>query len=66
MKKTLKKICNVFLIFGIITIIVFIIIFIIAFKEMLNDYRCYNMPLNEFYQDKKCEKYWDLKEWENR
>lgn len=66
MKKTLEKICNVFLIFGIITIIVFIIIFIIAFKEMLNDYRCNNMPLNEFYQDKKCEKYWDLKEWENR
>ena len=35
-----------------------IIIFAIEFAEMLNDHRCYNLPLNEFYQDKKCEKYW--------
>lgn len=34
------------------------ILFLIAFKEMLNDHRCYNLPLNEFYKDKKCEKYW--------
>ena len=31
---------------------------------MLNDHRCYNLPLNEFYQDKKCERYWNLKEWD--
>ncbi len=35
-----------------------IIIFAIEFAEMLNDHRCYNLPLNEFYKDKKCEKYW--------
>ncbi len=51
------------------TIIVFIaiciavIIFLIAFKEMLNDHRCYNLPLNEFYQDKKCERYWNMRNW---
>lgn len=39
-------------------IIILEIIFIIEFKEMLNDHRCYNLPLNEFFQDKKCEKYW--------
>lgn len=35
-----------------------IIIFAIEFAEMLNDHRCNNLPLNEFYQDKKCERYW--------
>lgn len=63
MGRTFEKICNIFFIFGIITVIVFIIIFIIAFKEMLNDHRCYTMPLNEFYQDKKCARYWDMQEW---
>ena len=38
-----------------------VILFLIAFKEMLNDHRCYNLPLNEFYQDEKCSKYWDGK-----
>lgn len=37
------------------------ILFLIAFKEMLNDHRCYNLPLNEFYKDQKCEKYWSQK-----
>lgn len=53
----------------VLTLILFCIgtiLFLIAFKEMMNDHRCYNLPLNEFYQDKKCEKYWNLREWKNK
>lgn len=28
-------------------------------KELLNDHYCYNLPINEFYQDKRCKKYVD-------
>ena len=61
----MKKVINVFVGIIIVLLIVFIIWFILEVKEMLNDHRCYNLPLNEFYQDKKCERYWDLKEWKN-
>lgn len=61
----LEKILNVIGIITIIIMLIFIIWFVIEFKEMLNDHRCYNLPLNEFYQDKKCERYWDFKEWKN-
>lgn len=30
-------------------------------QDFLNDYRCSNMPLNEFFQDKSCIKYWRLR-----
>lgn len=42
-------------------ILIFIIWFIFEFIEMLNDHRCYELPLNEFYQDKRCERYWNYK-----
>lgn len=58
MKRTLEKMVNMFLILGIISIVVFIIFFIIQFKEMLNDYRCSQLPINKFFQDEKCERYW--------
>lgn len=57
----LEKAINILGIIVIIAIIIFAIWFVIEFKEMLNDYRCYNLPLNEFYQDEKCERYWDFR-----
>lgn len=62
----LEKILNVMGIITIIVILIFTIWFVIEFREMLNDHRCYNLPLNEFYQDKKCERYWDFEEWKNK
>lgn len=59
----LEKVLNIMGIITIIVILIFTIWFVVEFKEMLNDHRCYNLPLNEFYQDKKCERYWDFKEW---
>lgn len=61
----LEKILKIMTITILILSVIFIIWFILEFKEMLNDHRCYNLPLNEFYQDKKCERYWDFKKWKN-
>lgn len=41
--------------------VIFVIWLCFEIKEMLNDYRCSNLPLNEFFQDEKCEKYWRYK-----
>ncbi len=60
----MKKILIILFTICSVLVITFIIWFILEFKEMLNDHRCYNLPLNEFYQDKKCERYWNLKEWD--
>lgn len=62
MKDKLDKTLEIIAIITIILYIVFVIFFIIEFKEMMNDHRCHNLPLNEFYQDKKCEKYWDMRD----
>lgn len=40
----------------IITIILSLIVLIIVLDKV-NEDRCYNLPLNEFYQDKSCLKY---------
>ncbi|WP_300954271.1 hypothetical protein [uncultured Clostridium sp.] len=62
----LEKVLNIMGIITIIVILIFTIWFVVEFREMLNDHRCYNLPLNEFYQDKKCERYWDLSIWNNK
>ena len=54
----LEKAMNVAIILVLIFMIIFFIWFIIATKEMLNDYRCSQLPINEFFQDEKCERYW--------
>lgn len=36
-------------------------LFISIFIEMLNDHRCYNLPPQEFFNDPKCERYWDYR-----
>ncbi len=61
----LEKVLNAATIFLTILIIVLIIIFILIFKEMLNDYRCSQLPLNEFFKDKQCERYWKYRGEEN-
>ena len=27
-------------------------------KELMVDHYCYELPITEFYKEKKCEKYW--------
>ena len=65
MEDKFEKIITIMGIIVSIVIIFITIIFTCIFLEMLNDHRCYTMPLNEFYQDKRCEKYWDMRNWED-
>lgn len=39
----------------VITIILALILLIVLDK--INEDRCYNLPLNDFYKDKSCKKY---------
>lgn len=32
--------------------------------EMLTDHYCYTLPVNEFYQEERCKKYWN--EWSKK
>ena len=57
----LEKILSVLGIITIILITIGAIWFIFEVKEMLNDYRCSQLPINEFFQDEKCESYWRYK-----
>lgn len=54
----LEKVLSILGIMLIILIAIGFIWFIIEVKEMLNDYRCSQLPINEFFQDEKCERYW--------
>ena len=54
----LEKLLNVLGIIIIILITIGDIWFVVEVKEMLNDYRCSQLPINEFFQDEKCERYW--------
>ncbi|CDE07933.1 MAG: hypothetical protein KIC90_04620 [Firmicutes bacterium] len=54
----LEKLLSVLGIIIIILITIGVIWFVVEVKEMLNDYRCSQLPINEFFQDEKCERYW--------
>ena len=54
----LEKVLSILGIMLIILITIGAIWFIIEVKEMLNDYRCSQLPINEFFQEEKCERYW--------
>lgn len=56
-----EKFDKIITILGILAATIFIIFatfMIFEIREMFNDHRCTNLPLNEFFQDKKCERYW--------
>jgi hypothetical protein len=54
----LEKLLSVLGIIIIILITIGVLWFVVEVKEMLNDYRCSQLPINEFFQDEKCERYW--------
>lgn len=56
-----KKIKNIAIALGILLSFAFICFIIYEVNDFVNDYRCSNMPINEFFQDKTCEKYWRYK-----
>lgn len=61
-----KKILTIVMGIAFIVVCMLIVVFTCMFIEALNNHRCYNLPLNEFYQDNKCKKYWDMKRWSDK
>lgn len=53
-----KILCTI----GILLFFAFVCFVIYMAYDFANDYRCSNMPINEFFQDEKCEKYWRYRE----
>lgn len=54
----IEKILNIISILLIIILMIGTIWFTNEFKEMLNDCRCLQLPISDFYQDESCKKYW--------
>lgn len=50
----IKKIVKIFII--IVTSIALIILLLVALDK-INEARCYNLPLNTFYEDQSCLRY---------
>ncbi len=53
-----NKIENICITVGILLFFAFVCLVIYIGIDFANDYRCSNLPINEFFQDEKCEKYW--------
>lgn len=58
-KKT--KIKNIGIVMGILLFFAITCLVIYEAIDFVNDYRCSNLPLNEFFQDESCKKYWRYK-----
>ena len=48
--------------------VIFIVLFlgtlalaVYTLKELMVDHYCYELPIYDFYKEKKCEKYWRLR-----
>ena len=42
--------------------VVIIAIFLINLDSLINDYRCSNLPMDEFFKDERCKEYWYIYE----
>ena len=58
-----NKIKNICMVIGILLFFAIVCLIIYEAIDFANDYRCSNMPINEFFQDKSCEKYWRYEKW---
>lgn len=53
-----NKIKNIGIAIGILLFFAITCLIIYEAIDFSNDYRCSNLPLNEFFQDESCKKYW--------
>ena len=53
-----KKIKNILLILLILFIFAFVCFIIYDVNDFIIDYNCSTMPLNEFFDNEMCQKYW--------
>lgn len=53
-----NKLKNILLTILVLFFFAFICFIIYEVNDFINDYKCSTMPINEFFQEPKCEKYW--------
>ena len=53
-----EKTKNILLIILILIIFTFVCFIIYEVNDFIVDYTCSNMPLNEFFENDMCRKYW--------
>ena len=70
MKRKIKKIIKILKVFWDfvkenLLLVIFTVLFlgtlalaVYTLKELMLDHYCYELPITEFYKEKKCEKYW--------
>ena len=54
-----NKILDIILLAVVIITAIFVIYFMISIKDIMQEYTCYKLPINEFYQSEMCSKYWE-------
>lgn len=53
-----KRINNILITIAILLFFAFICFLIYYVNDFITDYQCSTMPIDEFFQTEKCEKYW--------
>ncbi len=73
MKKIIKKVIEILknyfkFVKENLLLVIFTILFlgtlalaVYTLKELTIDHYCYNLPITDFYKEKKCEKYWRMR-----
>lgn len=56
-----NKFKNIGIAIGILLFFAITCLIIYETMDFLNDYRCSNLALDDFFQDKRCKKYWRYK-----
>jgi hypothetical protein len=56
--KKLNKLLNILSVVIVILLVIGFIWLFFEIKEMLIDYRCSQLPINEFFKDNECKRYW--------
>lgn len=54
-----NKILDIILLAIVTITAVFVIYFMISIKDIMQEYTCYKLPFNEFYQNEMCSEYWE-------
>lgn len=53
-----NKLKNILLTILILFFFTFICLVIYEINDFITDYKCAQMPINDFFQEPKCKKYW--------
>ena len=60
-ENALEKAITIFFIVASGILVTLVVAFIIAFCGMVVDHKCQQLPISEFYSNKMCKPYWEVK-----